>query len=62
MAELTDSILQIGLFPAITGYLLYDYSKKLTAINQEITKITEIMRTNLELNKKIEDHLEKCRK
>ena len=43
MQEITQAILQLGVAPVIAGYLLYDYSKKLSAIEQELIKIHAIL-------------------
>lgn len=32
MNDIVQALLQVGVAPTIAGYLLYDYSKKLTAI------------------------------
>lgn len=42
MQQITQAILQLGFAPALAGYLLFDYSKKLTAIQMEMLKTTII--------------------
>jgi len=53
MDEIIQAILQVGVAPVIAGYLLYDYSKKLTSIEIGIVKIN----ANLEKQTKLLDKL-----
>lgn len=41
MQELFQAMVQLGVAPVVTGYLLWDYSKKLTAIQVEMVKVSE---------------------
>lgn len=41
MNEFFTVISQLGVAPAVAGYLLWDYSKKLSLMQIELTKINE---------------------
>ena len=41
MNEIFQAMIQLGVAPVICGYLLFDYSKKLSAIQQELIKVSE---------------------
>lgn len=41
MNELFQAMIQLGVAPVVCGYLLYDYSKKLTSIQQELVRVNE---------------------
>lgn len=41
MQELFQAMIQLGVAPVIAMFLLYDYSKKLTAMQLELVKVSE---------------------
>lgn len=55
---LIDSIVQIGILPVIIGFLLFDFSKKLGAMQIELVKINEKLNTIDE----IKEYLDQCKK
>lgn len=55
MDEIIQAILQVGVAPVIAGYLLYDYSKKLTAIEIGIVKINTALEDQTKLLEKLCD-------
>ncbi len=57
-STLIDSIVQIGILPVIIGYLLFDFSKKITAIQIEMVKMNERLGTLDE----IKEHINECKK
>lgn len=58
MENFTQAILQIGVAPAIAGFLLYDYSKKLAAMQVELVKINEILRNRCASEKEMLEAIE----
>lgn len=41
MQELFQAMIQLGVSPVIAMFLLYDYSKKLVAMQIELVKVSE---------------------
>lgn len=41
MNEIFTAMVQLGVAPVICGYLLFDYSKKLSLIQTELVKVSE---------------------
>lgn len=39
MPDIVDAIIKVGILPVIIAFLLYDYSKKLAAMNLELVKM-----------------------
>jgi hypothetical protein len=52
----------LGILPAITGYLLFDVSKKLAASQLEMVRLTENMRELKEIVSKYEIKLDNIEK
>lgn len=59
MEALTQAIINIGIAPAIAGYLLYDHSKKLLAIQLQLVTLTERIENQCEMQKEILNKVEK---
>lgn len=57
-STIIDSIVQIGILPVIIGYLLFDFSKKLAAMQIELVKIHD----QLEVLDDIKKHIDECKK
>ena len=41
MQEVIDAVIQLGILPVIIGYLLFDQSKKMSAIEVQLVKVNE---------------------
>lgn len=53
-----DSIVQVGILPVIIGFLLFDFSKKITLMQLELVRINEQLKTLDE----IREHITLCKK
>lgn len=59
MTDLVPAISQLGFPIAITSFLLYDYSKKLAAIQIELIKSAQVYNECAKINEKIMERLER---
>lgn len=76
MQDIIDLIVQVGVLPAIIGYMMFDQSKKMTAVelsnNATSMKLGFMDNTLRDLNKQLERvevklesidrHIEECKK